>query len=147
MDQSTRKYMMMHKASHLRNDVDRIHGSKKRKEQELPPLRIQQYNNSKIAKKCREEDWLQPPLTIQTTWGVKNSQMSNMIIMIIITSLHYTAILGATLHKEDIRGVMVKAMNCGIVVWEFVLQSRHYVHFRANTLGKGMNLLILPAMG
>ena len=28
------------------------------------------------------------------------------------------------------------------------LQSRYYVHFRANTLGKGMNPLILPpAMG
>ena len=45
------------------------------------------------------------------------------------------------------RGVMVKAMNCGIVVNEFVFQSRYYVHFRANTLGKGMNPLILPAMG
>ena len=45
------------------------------------------------------------------------------------------------------RGVMVKAMDCGIVVREFVLQSHYYVHFRANTLGKGMNLLILPAMG
>ena len=45
------------------------------------------------------------------------------------------------------RGVMVKAMDCGIVVREFVLQSRYYVHFRANTLGKGMNPLILPAMG
>ena len=46
------------------------------------------------------------------------------------------------------RGVMVKAMNYGIVVREFVLQSRYYVHFRANTLGKGMNPLILPpAMG
>ena len=40
-----------------------------------------------------------------------------------------------------------KAMDCGIVVREFVLQSRYYVHFRANTLGKGMNPLILPAMG
>ena len=48
----------------------------------------------------------------------------------------------------DHSGVMVKAMNCGIVVREFVLQSRYYVHFRANTLGKGMNPLILPpAMG
>ena len=45
------------------------------------------------------------------------------------------------------RGVMVKAMDCGIVVLEFVLQSRYYVHFRANTLGKGMNPVILPAMG
>ena len=44
-------------------------------------------------------------------------------------------------------GVMVKPMNCEIVVSEFVLQSRYYVHFRANTLGKGMNPLILPAMG
>ena len=44
-------------------------------------------------------------------------------------------------------GVMVKAMDCGIVVREFVLQSRYYVHFRANTLEKGMNPLILPAMG
>ena len=52
-------------------------------------------------------------------------------------------------HKcwECPRGVMVKAMDSGIVVSEFVLQSRYYVHFRANTLGKGMNALILPAMG
>ena len=34
------------------------------------------------------------------------------------------------------RGVMVKAMDCRIVVSEFVLQSRYFVHFRANTLGK-----------
>ena len=45
------------------------------------------------------------------------------------------------------RGVMFKAMDCGIVIREFVLQSRYYVHFRANTLGKGMNPLILPATG
>ena len=45
------------------------------------------------------------------------------------------------------RGVMVKAMDCGIIVSEFVLQSRYYVHFRANTLGKRMNPIILPAMG
>ena len=45
------------------------------------------------------------------------------------------------------RGVMVKAMDCGIVVSELELQSRYYVHFRANTFGKGMNPLIPPAMG
>ena len=45
------------------------------------------------------------------------------------------------------RGVMVKAMDCRIVVSEFVFLSRYYVHFRANTLAKGMNALILPAMG
>ena len=38
-------------------------------------------------------------------------------------------------------------MDCGIVVSEFVLQSRYYVQFWANTLGKGMNPLILPAIG
>ena len=45
------------------------------------------------------------------------------------------------------RGVMVKVIDCRIVVHKFILQSRYYVHFRANTLGKGMNPLILPAMG
>ena len=54
--------------------------------------------------------------------------------------------------KEKKRGgcprvVMVKAMYCGIVVHEFILQSRYYAHFQANTLGKGMNPLILLAMG
>ena len=43
-------------------------------------------------------------------------------------------------------GVVVKALVCGIVVSEFELQLRHFVHFRANSLGKGMNPLILPAM-
>ena len=42
---------------------------------------------------------------------------------------------------------MVKAMDNGIVVNEFVLQLHYYIHIRANTLGKGINLLILPAMG
>ena len=44
-------------------------------------------------------------------------------------------------------GVIVKAMDCGIVIRDSVLQSRYYVHIRANTLGKCMNPLILPAMG
>ena len=48
--------------------------------------------------------------------------------------------------KGCLHGVMVKAMDCGIIVCEFVLQLCYYVHFRANTLGKGMNPLILPAM-
>ncbi len=42
---------------------------------------------------------------------------------------------------------MVKAMDCGIVVREFVVQSCYYVRFRANNLRKGMNPLILPAIG
>ena len=42
-------------------------------------------------------------------------------------------------------GVMVKAMDCRIVVSEFKLQ--YYFHFRTNTLGKDMNPLIPQAMG
>ena len=45
------------------------------------------------------------------------------------------------------RGVVVKAMDCGIIESEFELQSRYNIHFWTNTLGKGMNPLILPAMG
>ena len=45
------------------------------------------------------------------------------------------------------RCVMVKAMDYEIVISEFELQSRYYVHFRANTLMKGMNPLILLVMG
>ena len=44
-------------------------------------------------------------------------------------------------------GVMVKVVDCGIVIHEFILQSCYYIHFQANTLEKGMNPLILPAMG
>ena len=36
--------------------------------------------------------------------------------------------------------------NCGREASKFELQSRYYVHFRTNTLGKGMNPLISPAM-
>ena len=39
------------------------------------------------------------------------------------------------------RGVMVKAMNCGIVISEFKLQSCYHVPFQTNTLGKDMKPL------
>ena len=55
--------------------------------------------------------------------------------------------MGPRIQRGCPRGVTVKAMDCGIVLREFVLSSRYYVDFRANTLGKSMNLLILPAMG
>ena len=45
------------------------------------------------------------------------------------------------------RDVMVKAMDCGIVVREFVLQSHYYVHFRANTLRKGIEPPYPPSYG
>ena len=46
-----------------------------------------------------------------------------------------------------LHSVMVQAMVCEIVTREFELQSRYNIHFRTNTLGKGMNPLILPDMG
>ena len=64
------------------------------------------------------------------------------------TSYHITMRKQINLDKKEKfnrmgcpRSVMVKAMDCGIVVLEFVLQSRYYVHFRANTFEKGMNPL------
>ena len=44
-------------------------------------------------------------------------------------------------------GVIIKAMDSGIAINEFELQSRYYILFRANTLAKGMNPLIPSAMG
>ena len=45
------------------------------------------------------------------------------------------------------RGVMVKGLDSRIVVSEFKIQSHCYAHFQTNTLGKGINPLILPSMG
>ena len=45
------------------------------------------------------------------------------------------------------RGVMVKAVDSRIIVSELVLRSHYYAHFWANNLVKGMNPLILPAIG
>ena len=39
---------------------------------------------------------------------------------------------------------MVKTLDCGIVLREFKIQSRYYVHFRKNTPGKCMTQIILP---
>ena len=44
---------------------------------------------------------------------------------------------------------MAEHLKCWIVaskVSEFKLHSRYYIHFRTNTLEKGMNLLILPQL-
>ena len=42
------------------------------------------------------------------------------------------------------RGVMINAVDCGIVVSEFELQSRYYVHFRTS---KGMKPPYPPSYG
>ena len=39
--------------------------------------------------------------------------------------------------------VMVKALDCVIVVREFELQFRYYVHFRTNTFGKGVKVKLV----
>ena len=45
------------------------------------------------------------------------------------------------------RDVMVKVLDCGIIVSKFELWFHYYVYFQINTLGKGMNPLILIIMG
>ena len=42
-------------------------------------------------------------------------------------------------------GVVANELDCDIVVNEFELQSLYYVHFRTNTLRKGMNLFVLTS--
>ena len=49
--------------------------------------------------------------------------------------------------KGDPRSVMVKVMDCRIVISDFEFQSFYYVHFGTKTLGKGLNLIILLAKG
>ena len=49
-------------------------------------------------------------------------------VIIVVREIHYC--------------VVAKVWNCNSVVSEFELQSRTYVHFQTNTVGKGMNTLI-----
>ena len=44
------------------------------------------------------------------------------------------------------RNVMVKAMDYGLLVSKFILQSRYYVHFQANTLGVGEGATPFPGL-
>ena len=48
---------------------------------------------------------------------------------------------------RDLLGMVSNMLDCDIVVSMFELQSRYYVHFRTNALGKGMNLIIPSAIG
>ena len=43
--------------------------------------------------------------------------------------------------KIFVQGVIANVLNCGLKV-----HSHYYVHLETNTLGKGMNPLISPAM-
>ena len=94
-------------------------------------------------------------LAIKSHVWLDNFSGSGYNILYIISSRHKLHLLSKQFGVLDLfnilhwisgvkpRGVMVKAMDCGIVVSEFVLLSRYFVYFRANTLGKGMNPLIL----
>ena len=42
-------------------------------------------------------------------------------------------------------GVMAKVLECNLKISELELQSRYYICFRTNTIGKGMNTLIPPS--
>ena len=45
------------------------------------------------------------------------------------------------------RGIIVKALDCRIIAIEFKIQLHYQVHSRTNTREKGMNPLIIPAIG
>ena len=49
--------------------------------------------------------------------------------------------------RRNPRSVVAEVLDCGILVSEFEPQSRYYVYFWINTLGKGKKLLILSTMG
>ena len=42
-------------------------------------------------------------------------------------------------YGESLCGVLANVLDCDILVSEFELPSRYYVHFQINTLGKDMN--------
>ena len=46
--------------------------------------------------------------------------------------------------QGSLRGFLAYVLDFDIVVSEFDLQSRHYVHFQTDTLEKGMNSLKPP---
>ena len=47
---------------------------------------------------------------------------------------------------ERLRGIGTKMVNCDFVESKFELQSHYNANFRKNTLEKGMNTVIHPAM-
>ena len=48
---------------------------------------------------------------------------------------------------ESPRGVVDNVLDCEIILSEFELHSRYYVHFWANTLGNNVNSYISLALG
>ena len=82
----------------------------------------------------------------------ENADLALNHVISVFTTASYSTLFIKHLDSDRIlwrchRDVMVNAMDWGIIVSEFVLQSCYYVHIRKNILGKGMKPLILPAMG
>ena len=77
----------------------------------------------------------------------KNSDADNCFLVKI--SNKYGSLLSEefTTHGGCPHGVMIKAMDCGIVVSEFKLQSSYYVHFRTNTLRQSYETPYPPSYG
>ena len=83
---------------------------------------------------------------LKLKWKTANAIVKNFLKRKILLMIVIIAALSDK-QRRCPRTVMVNAIDCGIVISEFVLQSRYYVPFRATTLEKRMNSLILPAMG
>ena len=71
----------------------------------------------------------------------QNNFLSSQCFVYVIYSIANSMFTG-----ECPRAVIVKSMNCGVVITGFELQLRYFVHFWANTLTKDMNPFILSAM-
>ena len=48
---------------------------------------------------------------------------------------------------ESLYNIVTNVLDCNIMVSMFEFQSYYYIHFQTKTFGKGMNSLILPAIG
>ena len=49
--------------------------------------------------------------------------------------------------RKSLRDVVANVLDCNIIITEFELRSLYYVHFRTNTLAKGMDPFTLPTYG
>ena len=70
MDQRTIKIMLMHKALHPRDGVDRLYVSRKEGEKDLPASKTaftHRFNDAKTTQKNTNKDWWHPSKTILTT--------------------------------------------------------------------------------
>ena len=55
-----------------------------------------------------------------------------------------TLLLERQNEERSLCGLMANALNCSLEATMFKIQLRSKVHFRIDTLEKGMNLFILP---